>query len=143
MKKLIATMTLPIVIGACACNGNDMTTVTAADLQHHNWELIQIDGQALTLSDKQKAPRLEIGENLQATGNAGCNNFFGQAQLKDNQFSIGAMGMTQKMCYGEVMDIEHTFSQVLDEWSTITLSKEYLELDNGTHKLTFRLNDFK
>ena len=58
MNKLVAMMTLPIVIGACACNGGSMAEVTEADLQQHNWTLIQIDGQDLTPSARQKSPRL-------------------------------------------------------------------------------------
>ena len=86
-KKWLAAISLPVLVSACASNG-DVESITAQDLQHHNWQLVQIDGKDVVNNDKQKAPRLEIGEKMMASGNAGCNNFFGQAELKDNQFRI-------------------------------------------------------
>ena len=43
-KMLLAAITLPIVVTACASNGDDVNQITAQDLQHHNWELVSIDG---------------------------------------------------------------------------------------------------
>lgn len=91
-KKLLAAISLPVLMTACASNGDNVKQITAQDLQHHNWQLVQIDGKEVTNADKQKAPRLEIGEKMMASGNAGCNNFFGQAELKDNQFRIEKNG---------------------------------------------------
>ncbi|TOO33336.1 heat-shock protein HslJ, partial [Vibrio parahaemolyticus] len=53
---------------ACASNGDDVKEITAQDLQHHNWELVQVDGKNIVLDENQKAARLEIGENLTANG---------------------------------------------------------------------------
>ena len=120
-----------------------MKQITAQDLQHHNWELVSIDGNDLVLEGRQTAPRLEVGEKMTANGNAGCNNFFGQAELKDNQFRIEKMGMTMKMCVGEMMDVEQAFSQTLSDWSDMTLTKDSMVLKNDVHTLTFKLNDWK
>ncbi|UPQ86963.1 META domain-containing protein [Vibrio sinaloensis] len=143
LKTLFAAISLPLIVTACASNGDDMKAITAQDLQHHNWELVSIDGKALELSEKQKAPRLEVGEKMTANGNAGCNNFFGQAELKDNQFRIEKMGMTMKMCVGDIMDIEQAFSQTLSDWSDMSLTKDTMVLKNDVHTLTFKLNDWK
>ncbi|KAA5741214.1 META domain-containing protein, partial [Acinetobacter baumannii] len=127
---------------ACASNGDNVKKITAQDLQHHNWELVQIDGKNIELNERQKAPRLEIGENLTANGNAGCNNFFGQAELKDNQLRIEKMGMTMKMCIGDIMNVEQAMSSTLSDWSDITLTKDGLVLKNSEHELTFTLRDW-
>ncbi|NVD06423.1 META domain-containing protein [Vibrio sp. JPW-9-11-11] len=142
-KTLLAAMTLPWVVTACTSNGDGAPQITAQDLQHHNWELVSIDGTPLELSAKRKAPRLEVGEKMTANGSAGCNNFFGQAELKDNQFRIEKMGMTMKMCIGDVMDVEQAFSQTLSDWSDMTLTKDTLTLKSDVHTLTFKLNDWK
>ncbi len=142
-KTLLAAITLPLVVTACATNGDDATQITAQDLQHHNWELVSIDGTDLVLEERQNPPRLEVGEKMTANGNAGCNNFFGQAELKDNQFRIKKMGMTMKMCVGEVMDIEQAFGQTLSDWSDMTLTKDTMTLKNDVHTLTFKLSDWK
>jgi heat shock protein HslJ len=142
LKTLVAAISLPVLMTACASNGDNVKKITAQDLQHHNWELVQIDGKNIKLSERQKAPRLEIGENLTANGNAGCNNFFGQAELKDNQLRIEKMGMTMKMCIGDIMNVEQAMSSTLSDWSDITLTKDGLVLKNSEHELTFTLRDW-
>lgn len=142
LKTLVAAISLPVLMTACTSNGDNVKEITAQDLQHHNWELVQIDGNKIELTERQKAPRLEIGENLTANGNAGCNNFFGQAELKNNQLRIEKMGMTMKMCIGDIMNIEKAMSTTLSEWSDITLTKDGLVLKSSEHELTFTLRDW-
>ncbi len=144
LKTLVAAISLPVLMTACATNGDSVNVkeITAQDLQHHNWELVQIDGQVIQLSERQKAPRLEIGENLTANGNAGCNSFFGQAELKDNQLRIEKMAMSMRMCMGDIMAIEKAMSATLSDWSSITLTKDALVLKNAQHELTFTLRDW-
>ena len=142
-KILLAAVTVPFVMTACASNGDDVKQITVQDLQHHNWELVSIDGKEIKLEDHQKRPRLELGEKMMANGNAGCNNYFGQAELKDNQFRIEKMGMTMKMCMGDAMDLERSFSTTLAEWSDMSLTNEGMVLKNALHTLTFKLSDWK
>lgn len=142
LKTLVTAISLLVLMTACASNGDNVKEITAQDLQHHNWELVQIDGKNIELKERQQAPRLEIGENLTANGNAGCNNFFGQAELKNNQLRIEKMGMTMKMCMDDQMKIEQAMSETLTEWSDITLTKEGLMLKNDVHELTFQLRDW-
>lgn len=142
LKTLLAAISLPVLMTACASNGDNMKQITAQDLQHHNWELVQIDGKNIELTENQQAPRLEIGENLTANGNAGCNSFFGQAELKNNQLRVDKMGMTMRMCIGDLMNIEKAMSATLTEWSDITLTKDGLVLKNSEHELTFVLRDW-
>ncbi|EPN3978594.1 TPA: META domain-containing protein [Vibrio parahaemolyticus] len=142
LKTLVTAISLPVLMTACASNGDDVKEITAQDLQHHNWELVQVDGKNIVLDENQKAARLEIGENLTANGNAGCNNFFGQAELKNNQLRIEKMGMTMKMCMEDQMKIENAMTQTLSNWSDITLTKDRLVLKNADHELTFTLRDW-
>lgn len=142
LKTLVTAISLPVLMTACASNGDDVKEITAQDLQHHNWELVQVDGKNIVLDENQKAARLEIGENLTANGNAGCNNFFGQAELKNNQLRIEKMGMTMKMCMEYQMKIENAMTQTLSNWSDITLTKDGLVLKNADHELTFTLRDW-
>ncbi|WP_422128213.1 META domain-containing protein [Vibrio hannami] len=143
MKKLLAVFTLPLLITACQSNGDDEATITATDLQHHNWNLVQIDGTKFESQGNLPVANLEIGEKLSANGNAGCNNFFGQAELKDNQFRIQQMGMTQKMCMEEEMNVEMAMGVVLSDWSDMILTKDTLQLKSDKHTLTFELADWK
>ena len=140
-KSLLAAMAMPVLLAACASNGEDVQ-ITATDLQHHNWQLTQIDGQDIVKNEHYDAPRLEIGEKMIASGNAGCNNFFGQAELKDNRLRIEKMGMTMKMCIGDVMDTEQAVSQSLMDWNDVTLTNDTLTLKNDVHTLTFTLREW-
>ncbi|EPM6961936.1 META domain-containing protein [Vibrio alginolyticus] len=142
LKTLVTAISLPVLMTACASNGDDVKEITAQDLQHHNWELVQVDGKNIVLDEHQKVARLEIGENLTANGNAGCNNFFGQAELKNNQLRIEKMGMTMKMCMEDQMKIENAMTQTLSNWSDITLTKDGLVLKSADHELTFTLRDW-
>lgn len=142
LKTLVTAISLPLLMAACTSNGNNVKQTTAQDLQHHNWELTQIDGKDIVLKKHQKAPRLEIGENLTANGNAGCNNFFGQAELKNNQLRIEKMGKTMMMCMDDQMKIEQVMSATLTNWSDITLTNNSLTLKTPQHELTFTLRDW-
>ncbi|HDU8597610.1 TPA: META domain-containing protein [Vibrio alginolyticus] len=142
LKTLVTVISLPVLMTACASNGDNVKEITAQDLQHHNWELVQVDGKNIVLDEHQKAARLEIGENLTANGNAGCNNFFGQAELKNNQLRIEKMGMTMKMCMEDQMKIENAMTQTLSNWSDITLTTDGLVLKSADHELTFTLRDW-
>lgn len=139
-KSLIAAVTLPVILTACQSTGDEVQ-ITAQDLQHHNWELTQVDGKDVVKNERLRTPNLEIGEKMIANGNAGCNNFFGQAEVKDNKFRIEKMGKTMKMCIGDIMDTEQAFSQTLQDWSDMTLTKDSLVLKNDVHTLTFKLSD--
>ncbi|MBD0785429.1 META domain-containing protein [Vibrio sp. Y2-5] len=140
-KSLLAAVTLPVILTACKSTGDEVQ-ITAQDLQHHNWELVQVDGKDLVKNERLKTPNLEIGEKMIANGNAGCNNFFGQAEVKDNKFRIEKMGKTMKMCIGDIMDTEQAVSQTLQEWSDMTLTKDSLVLKTEVHTLTFKLSDY-
>ena len=146
MKKLLVAVSLPVLMAACSSNGDNLMAdaqVSADMLQHHNWQLTQVDGKDVVSEEKVEAPRLEIGEKMTANGNAGCNNFFGQGELnEEGQFRIEKMGMTMKMCMGDVMTTEQVMSSTLSTWSDITLTKENLILKGQEHELTFTLRDW-
>ncbi|MDD9195698.1 META domain-containing protein [Aliivibrio sp. S3MY1] len=146
MKKLLVAVSLPVLMAACASNGDNVMTdaqVSADMLQHHNWQLTQVNGKDIVASEEMEAPRLEIGEKMTANGNAGCNNFFGQGELnEEGQFRIEKMGMTMKMCMGDAMATEQAVSATLSTWSDITLTKENLILKGQDHELTFTLRDW-
>lgn len=66
-KSLLAAITLPVLMTACASNG-DAVQITAQDLQHHNWQLTQIDGKDVVKSEHEQAPRLRSVNRMMASG---------------------------------------------------------------------------
>lgn len=137
-KALLATMSLPLVITGCSTM-NPKQDITAADIQNHRWELVNINGEDFNPTPHQKRPFIQINDTFKTTGNAGCNNFVGQGELKDNQFRIDKMAMTMKMCIGDIMDFEQSISQSLQEWSQLTLDGNTLVIKTPVNTLTYQL----
>jgi heat shock protein HslJ len=151
MRKTLAAAAIVTLLAACGATSNDNTetdmaesklAVTAENLQHHNWELVSVNGEAITVMDGFGTPSLEIGENLTANGNAGCNNFFGQVELEEEKLRIAQMASTMKMCPDEVMESEMAMSQGLGNWNEVTLTKQGLMLKNDVNTLEFTLKDW-
>lgn len=141
MKKHLAVLALPILLAACS-NSDNAAEITSTDLQHHNWVLAKVDGKAISLPAEAKVPSIEVGEKMSANGFAGCNTYFGQAELKDGKFRVDGMGMTMMMCSDTAMQTEQVVAGTLSEWSDITLTKESLILKGAEHELTFTLRDW-
>ncbi|OEF27279.1 META domain-containing protein [Vibrio rumoiensis] len=143
MKKLITCLSLPILLAACSSNSKT-DFVKPVDLQHHHWVLSEIDGKEVVKNAMGSVPDLEISENMQSNGNAGCNGFHGQAEInKDTgQFRINKMGMTMKLCPGDAMKTERIVASTLSAWSNIDLTKETLKLSSKEHTLTYTLRDW-
>ncbi|PJC87743.1 heat-shock protein HslJ [Vibrio sp. HA2012] len=138
MKAKLTALLLPAAIGACACNGNTTNALTEAALQHNRWTLAEIDGKPLSPMLQKKTPYLEVDDDMQTSGFTGCNQFSGLGVLKENQFHVEKMNQTQKLCFGEVMDVEYSLSQLLTGNSSITLSGEMMQLTNKNQTLTFK-----
>ncbi|NLS11398.1 META domain-containing protein [Vibrio sp. SM6] len=142
VKSLLAVIAVPAILAGCTQTPTQSSEVTEADLLHHNWNLSQIDGAVLVPETSDIAPRIEIGENLTVNGDAGCNNFFGQAELKNGQFRVENMGMTMKMCPPMAMGVEDAITTTLTEWSEITIEGQTLTLKGAQHTLVYQLADW-
>ncbi len=116
--------------------------LTKDKLQHHNWELKTVDGEAITLLEGETAPNLELGESFTANGQGACNRYFGQGELEGDQFRVDKMASTMMACPDSAMKLEGLMSSVLSDWSKITLSNQTLTLKNDKHTLTFELRDW-
>ncbi|PSV28282.1 MULTISPECIES: META domain-containing protein [unclassified Photobacterium] len=139
-KRLLSVLVLPLMLTACAGNSAMNSAphkVTANEISNGNWELVQIDHKALALQAPFQAPSLELSSDLAANGNAGCNRYFGQAELKDGQLRIEKMGMTMMLCPDDAMKVEQTFSKSLSDWNKVAISGDTLTLTNAKHTLTF------
>ncbi len=135
-KRLLAALVLPMMLAACSTTGLTTKTsqpVTGTELANGSWSLVQIDNQALT----QPVPTLELATDLAANGHAGCNRYFGQAEVKDGQFRIEKMGMTMMLCPDSEMKVEQTFTQSLSDWNKVNISGDTMTMTNAKHTLTF------
>jgi len=123
------------------CDGPQV--VTQGDLQHHRWVLESID---MVKFDSAKLggklPELEIGEQMMASGNSGCNQFHGQAVLREDRFIIEQMASTRMFCRPAQNDIESLLLRVLGQASVISIDSDSNLVLKGDHNLLiYRLQD--
>ncbi len=155
MLKKISILSSAVLLAACSTTGTmqpdqekarAVFDVTDRTLQH-SWELVAIDGTAVALPNRFKAPQVIIGENLAVRGHAGCNSIFGQGELnkadKQAQLRVAEMGSTRKLCPKEVMGVESAVLKGLADWNTVEITRGALTLSNSINTLSFKMADKK
>ncbi|OAN13767.1 heat-shock protein HslJ [Photobacterium jeanii] len=135
-KRLLATLAIPAMLAACA-SSNTAQVATEQVLTNNNWVLTQVDSEALSLPEQMPAPNLELGADMNANGFAGCNRYFGQAEVKEGKVRIDKMGMTMMACSEPEMQLENTFAKTLSVWSEASIQGDELVLKGAEHTLTF------
>jgi heat shock protein HslJ len=138
--NVLSLIGITALLSACASTPSGIP-LTAESLQHHHWVLEQIDGQPIT-AEKGQHPDLEIGEQLRANGNAGCNRFMGQVEIQGQQLRISKMASTMMLCQAPQQDWEDAMTRTLSDWSTVDLSAQQLRLKGSQHELLLRLSDW-
>ena len=128
------------LFGLCA----ETTIITQGDLQHHRWVLASVDGKALQSDELEgTVPQLDFGEQMQVSGNSGCNNIHGTAELRETFFVIERLASTRKLCAPRQNELERKFQILLGSESTISIDEQRnLTLDSGETVLFFRLRDW-
>lgn len=118
--------------------------VTEGDLQHHRWVLESINGEKIDpVKLGNQIPELEIAEQMMASGNSGCNRFFGKAELRENRFIIEKAATTRMMCPPAQNEMERLFLQLLGQESTITIDTDRnLFLETNETRFRFRIEDW-
>ncbi|MCK5818751.1 MAG: META domain-containing protein [Psychromonas sp.] len=101
------------------------------------WKLIAIDGRTVNANIKST---LHIDSKLKASGNFGCNLFWGNAELKDHKFIIRKVASTRKRCKTKTNKVERKVSGVFSHWSQVKLSETKLILSDKTHTLTYEID---
>jgi heat shock protein HslJ len=118
--------------------------VTQGDLQHHRWVLESVNGEALAIDELDgKVPELDFGEQMQVSGNSGCNQIRGVAALRETFFLIEQMISTQRFCAPPQNELELKVQTLLGSESTISLDQQRnLTLAASETVLFFRLEDW-
>ena len=124
--------------------GSPTGMVTASDLQHHRWILESINGEPLSMDDDDgRVPELDFGEQMHVSGNTGCNQISGKAELRDGSFLIPYMAITRRMCAPQRNELELTMQKVLGNESDISIDENRnLILSTDDIVLRFRLRDW-
>lgn len=84
-----------------SCTKKDIPTsgAQAADIEGIQWYLTEVGGLPVSLMADDKQPHILLDPaQKQATGFAGCNNFFGSYELDGSSLTFGPMGATRMAC---------------------------------------------
>ncbi|MGL5285573.1 heat shock protein HslJ [Aeromonas sp. RU39B] len=135
MNRLIALLPC-LLLAACSSH-----LPTEQQLMHHHWVLESVNEQAVQ-ADPGSAPDLEIGENFTINGIAGCNRYFGKANLDDDRFWVTSLGHTNMTCDTPLDRVEQQVLAMLQEGATLRQESQWLVLE-GRYTLRYRLEDWK
>lgn len=94
-----------------------------AELLTSKWGLVAMGEKDLEI--ETKGPFISFdGEKMQVSGSAGCNSFFGDFELPEDQLDkieFGALGVTRKFCRN--MQVENAFLKALNETVSFKFSE--------------------
>ncbi len=76
----------------------------------------------------------------QVAGNAGCNRFFGQAEIDGDKLAFGPFGTTRKSCTPAVNDQEQRFLAALAKAAGYSFDKGLLFIADAKGKMLLRLS---
>lgn len=120
MKNVFICLFAGAVLASCTATSSTSKVGKAQpSIANSQWVLAE--------SVKGKTPTLNL-ENGKLTGNAGCNNYFGEVVLNPSSggFTAGKMGSTKMFC--DNMSVEDNFLKVLSEANRYVVSGTTLEL---------------
>jgi len=125
----IVFLTLPV---SCVKSNTGGIGPSAMSIEGPEWRLIEVDGSPVSpLPGKRQPFILFNAMKKQATGFAGCNNFFGSYELDGPALRFGPVGATRMFCEGEPGEVELKFMGALEKTRSWEISDNVLLLKNG------------
>lgn len=122
MKNIFLSLFVAATLVSCTTMSKSKVGSTQVSLASTQW----------TLADNVKGskPTLVV-EAGKLTGNAGCNNYFGELSIDETagNFSAKNVGSTRKMC--DNMEVETQFFSMLKEADKYVVNAGVLELYKG------------
>ena len=130
MKNIFIALLAVLFINSCSTMNSSKVGKSQPNLNNTSWRLAdQVKGKSPTL----------VVEGVKLTGNAGCNNYFGELNLDPTagNFSVKNVGSTRMSC--DNMEVENTFLKMLNEADKYVVTGTVLELYKG-NLLLLKLN---
>ena len=146
MKNLIilvaGIMFAIVTLSSCKTQKANTKTSSQAYVDDRNnneivnkyWKLIEIQGKPVVFENKDIGELHMIfkEEDNIVSGFLGCNNFLGHFQLLDgNRILFSKMTVMSKMCFGESMEIEDKFIEVLQMVDNYNINDNILTLNRA------------
>lgn len=111
-------------------------------LDNDNWVLSDwvVDSKSILIIAEKPITLNFDQQNKKLTGNAGCNQYFGNYTLDNISLKAGPMGNTMMFCNEEIMDQEMRFLALFEAGIEISKKNDLLILKNKNNQLTFKPN---
>ena len=109
-------------------------------LNNDNWVLSDWVADSISiLTSSEKPITLDFDQqNKKLSGNAGCNQYFGNYTLDNKNLKAGPMGSTMMFCTEEIMQQEQQFLALLEAGMEISKKNDLLILSGDNNQLTFK-----
>lgn len=122
MKNIVLSLFIAATLVSCSTMSKSKVGSSQVNIENTKWTLAE--------NVKGNKPTLVI-ESGKLTGNAGCNNYFGELALDATagNFKSDNVGSTRKMC--DNMAVETQFFSVLKEVDKYVVNNGILELYKG------------
>ena len=103
-------MLLITLLVSCIKSERGGISPVAIGIEGPKWQLVEVGGSPVSIQSGQSGKRLPFvrfdGDKKQATGFAGCNDFFGNYKLSGSSLKFGLIGATRMFCEGEAGEME-------------------------------------
>ena len=132
--RLAAILTLCVAFLLTGCQSTSQRLNNK--IKFNQYQLIELDNVVLT----DVAIQISFSNDLRVHGFAGCNRFFGQGLITDNQFKIEQLGMSRKLCKPLINQKEELIINTLSQIASLKVEHDQLIIA-GRHHLTFKRVD--
>ena len=120
---------LPAFLLAFSKTEAGATSPEAAGIETIQWWLYELSGNPVSSSAGEKRPFLTFdAATKQATGFAGCNNFFSSFERDSASLKFGPVGSTRMSCPDLQMSLETEFFVALDKTRAWNIKDDVLHL---------------
>lgn len=117
---------------ACHGGGAGITRPAAVGIEGIEWRLSEVAGVPFSPMAGEPEPFLTFDdEKRQATGFAGCNNFFAGYELSGSALTFGLVGSTRMACADRKNGLEKEFFSALEKTRTWKINGSVLLLLDG------------
>jgi len=110
------SMLLVTLLASCIKSETGGVSTAAIGIEGPEWQLVEVSGSPVSTQSGERRPFVRFdGDKKQATGFAGCNNFFGSYELSGSSLKFGHIGATRMFCEGESGDMEMRYMAAVEK----------------------------
>jgi copper homeostasis protein (lipoprotein) len=144
LRTVLAMAVVAGGFGGCAAQQSDGPTAPTSPgrpaLFETTWIAIEIDGQALDVSDSQRQPAIVLsGDTRRVSGSTGCNRISGTFTQQGTGLRFGMLAMTRVACVPDRSATENAFAAAMEATTSQVIENQILALRDASGTVRMRL----